>query len=346
MRFRMCPENHKRARIICYNAFAGQNFSGEHAMTQAPRICVVGSSNIDLLSRVPRLPKLGETLIGNSFHLGYGGKGANQAVMAAKLGAQVTMVTKLGRDVFGEGTLQNYRAQGIQDRYILFDDALFSGVAPIFVDESGRNFIVIIPGANLGLSPTDVQNAREAITQSQILICQLEIPIETTLEAFRVAKNTPVGSPPPLTILNPAPAAELPDELLQLTDICAPNETEAELLTNISVQSLEDAERAARKLQARGPRNVILTLGERGALVADHDRTWHAPAVKVDTVDSTGAGDAFIGALAVFLGEGVALEQAVPRANAAAALSVTKTGTQVSFPDRDRADSFAGLIGL
>jgi len=310
-------------------------------MSQAPRICVVGSSNIDLISKVPRLPKLGETLIGDSFHLGYGGKGANQAVMAAKLGAEVTMVTKLGRDVFGDGTLQNYCAQGIDDRFILFDDTLFSGVAPIFVDDSGRNFIVIIPGANLGLSPQDVRNARDAIAQSQILICQLEIPVETTLEAFRVGKQANL-----LTILNPAPAAELPDELLGLADIVAPNETEAELLTNISVQTLDDAKRAAMKLLDRGPRTVILTLGERGALVVNHNTTWHAPAVQVDAVDSTGAGDAFIGALAVFLGEGLGLEQAVPRANAVAALSVTKIGTQVSFPHRAEADAFGQERGV
>src|SRR5512136_1964879 len=142
-----------------------------------PRICVVGSSNIDLISMVPRLPKLGETLVGHAFHLGYGGKGANQAVMAARLGAHVTMVTKVGRDVFGEGTLQNYRAQGIDSQFVLFDDTRFSGVAPIFVDDNAQNFIVIVPGANLGLSPEDVQASRQAILDADILISQLEIPV-------------------------------------------------------------------------------------------------------------------------------------------------------------------------
>lgn len=310
-------------------------------MSLKPRICVVGSSNIDLISQVPRLPKLGETLIGDSFHLGYGGKGANQAVMAAKLGAQVTMVTKLGRDVFGDGTLKNYREQRIDDSYLLFDEKLFSGVAPIFVDAEARNFIVIVPGANLGLMPADVQNAREAIGRAQIMICQLEVPVETTLEAFRVAKEANL-----LTILNPAPAAQLPDELLKLTDICAPNETETELLTGMPVQTLEDAERAARKLQARGPQRVILTLGERGALVLDGERMWHAPAIEVKAIDSTGAGDAFVGSLAVFLGEGLGLEDAVRRANAVAALSVTKIGTQVSFPKRQEADEFLSSLNL
>ncbi len=315
-------------------------------MSTPPHICVVGSSNIDLISKVPRLPKLGETLIGDSFHLGYGGKGANQAVMAAKLGAQVTMVTKLGRDVFGDGTLKNYREQGIDDRYVLFDDRLFSGVAPIFVDTEGRNFIVIVPGANLGLTPADAHLARDAIRGAQIVICQLEVPIETTLEAFRIAKEAQASTPSPLTILNPAPAAELPDELLQLTDICAPNETETELLTGIAVHTLDDAERAAHKLVERGPKTVILTLGERGALVVSGEMTWHAPAVPVQAVDSTGAGDAFVGSLAVFLGEGLGLDQAVRRANAVAALSVMKIGTQVSFPKRPEADAFLKELGM
>jgi len=304
-------------------------------MPNSPRICVVGSSNIDLIARVPRLPKLGETLIGNAFHLGYGGKGANQAVMAAKLGAQVTMVTRVGRDVFGEGTVKNYREQGIDATYVLVDDHLFSGVAPIFVDEDGRNVIVIVPGANLGLLPADVQHAREAIARAQIVICQLEVPMETTLEAFRVAKQANL-----LTILNPAPAAPLPDELLQLTDICAPNEVETEMLTGISVQTIDQAERAARALLERGPKTVILTLGERGALVVNGEMVWHAPAVPVNAVDSTGAGDAFVGSLAVFLAEGNGLDEAVRRANAVAALSVTKVGTKTSFPNRAEVDAF------
>lgn len=310
---------------------------------QTPKICVVGSSNIDLISRVPRLPQLGETLVGHAFHLGYGGKGANQAVMAAKLGAQVTMVTKLGRDVFGEGTLKNYRAQGVETTYVLFDDTRFSGVAPIFVDDIARNLIVIVPGANLGLQPADAQAARGAIRVADLLVCQLEIPIETTLEAFRIAR---AGNPRVRTILNPAPAAPLPDELLRLTDICAPNETETELLTGQSARTLAEAEAAARQLLARGPQAIILTLGERGALWVDQHTVEHVPAVRVDAVDPTGAGDAFIGSLAMFLGEGCALRDAIYRANAVAALSVTRVGTQVSFPTRAEADAFLKQQGL
>src|SRR5512135_2172656 len=152
-------------------------------MPAQPKICVVGSCMIDLISRVPRLPKLGETMFGHAFHMGYGGKGANQAVMAAKLGAQVTMVTKLGRDVFGAGTLKNYQDQGIDTTHVMFDDSRFSGVAPIFVDDNAQNFIVIVPGANLGLTPDDVRKVRDVILAADLLVCQLEVPAETTLEA-------------------------------------------------------------------------------------------------------------------------------------------------------------------
>jgi len=297
-------------------------------MTPA-KICVVGSSNIDLISRVPRLPKMGETLTGHSFHLGYGGKGANQAVMAAKLGARVTMVTKLGRDVFGEGTLKNFSEHGIDTTFVMFDDSSASGVAPIFVDDQAQNFVVIVPGANNALSPADARAAAEAIGEADFLVCQLEIPVETTLESFRIAKSAHVR-----TILNPAPAALLPDELLALTDICVPNETETELLTGLSVQTLNEAELAARQLLARGVGLVVLTLGDRGALIVDKNSAEHLPAVSVDAVDPTGAGDAFIGSLAVFLGEGQIVRDAVRHANAIAALSVTRIGTQISFPKR------------
>ncbi len=314
---------------------------GVSPMATKPKICVVGSTMIDLISKVPRLPKLGETLVGQSFHMGYGGKGANQAVMAAKLGAQVTMVNKVGRDVFGEGTLNNFREHGIDTTYVLFDESRFSGVAPILVDDNARNVIVIVPGANLGLLPSDVHKAEHVILAADMIICQLEMPVETTLEAFRIAKRGNVR-----TILNPAPAALIPEELLRLTDICAPNETETELLTNQTVGTLAEAEAAARQLLSRGTRTVVLTLGERGALLVDKNTVENIPAVKVDAVDPTGAGDAFIGSLAVYLGEGLSIHDAIWRANAVAALSVTRIGTQVSFPDRAEADRFLKEKGL
>lgn len=309
-------------------------------MSVPPKICVVGSSNIDLISRVPRLPKLGETIVGHSFHMGFGGKGANQAVMAARLGAQVTMVTKVGRDVFGEGTRRNYQEQGIATTYVM-DDERFSGVAPIFVDDSAQNFIVIIPGANLGLSPADARGAASVIKSADALICQLEVPVETTLEAFRVAKAKGVR-----TILNPAPAAPLPDELLRLTDLCVPNETEAEALTGQAVTTVTDAEAAAQALLKRGPRTVIITLGDRGSLLVEDRIVELIPPVRVAAVDPTGAGDAYIGSLAVFLAEGLPMRDAVRRANAVAALSVTRVGTQVSFPTRSAADAFLAEQGI
>jgi len=313
-------------------------------MTQ-PKICVVGSSMIDLISKVPRLPKLGETLVGHSFHLGYGGKGANQAVMAAKLGAQVTMVNKVGRDVFGEGTLKNYREQGIDTTHVMFDESRFSGVAPIFVDDNAQNCIVIVPGANLGLLPADVQNAEQVILDADILICQLEIRIETTLEAFRIAKGGNVR-----TILNPAPAAPIPDELLQLTDICAPNETETELLTGLPVGTLAEAEVAARKLLSRGTGKVILTLGERGALLVDKDTVENIPAVKVDAVDPTGAGDAFAAGFLFGLLQESKLPVCGALGHTAAGFSLGGLGARAALPTRQELlarfeEKFGDLFG-
>ncbi len=295
-----------------------------------PTICMLGSSNIDLIARVPRLPAPGETLIGSLFSMGFGGKGANQAVMAARLGAKVAVVTKVGKDIFGTDTLNNYKAQGIDTTFVMVDEERFSGVAPITVDDhTGQNSIVIVPGANDGLSPADARAAASAIQNAQILICQLEIPLETTLEAFRIAKEAGTVR----TILNPAPAQALPDELLRLTDIIAPNETETALLTGLPVQSDAQAVEAARALRARGPGTVILTLGARGALFieGEGDPVFVA-AQQVQAVDSTGAGDAFVGSLAYFLGSGQPMRAAVERACAVATRSVLKIGTQKSFP--------------
>src|SRR5262245_5940920 len=257
-----------------------------------PRICVVGSSNIDLTFRTPRLPKLGETLTGRTFHLCYGGKGANQAVMAGLLGAKVTMITKVGRDVFGEGTLQNYREHGIDTKFVLTDAEQPSGVAGIVVDDAAQNCIIVTPGANGRLTPQNVRDAAPALESANVLLCQLEVPLETTQEALRIAKAAGVR-----TILNPAPAQPLPDEVLKLADLCVPNETELELLTGHSTSAMEDIDLAARQLRKRGAGTVIVTLGARGALVVGADSSEHVPAVDVEPVDPTGAGDAFIGGL-------------------------------------------------
>jgi ribokinase len=296
---------------------------------------MVGSCNVDLIARVPRLPAPGETLIGSKFQMGFGGKGANQAVMAAKLGAQVSVVSRVGRDVFGKDTERNFRELGIDTTYLGFDDNLFSGVAPITVDENtGQNSIVIVPGANYGFFAADVRAAASAIQGADVVICQLEVLMEVTLEAFRVAKAS--TGKPVLTILNPAPAAELADDLLALTDIIAPNEIEAAMLTGIATDSTEGAEAAARALQGRGVKSVVLTLGSRGALyVEGNNPAVMVQAEQVQAVDTTGAGDSFVGSLAYFLGAGLPMGTAVERACAIATRSVLKTGTQTSFPNRD-----------
>jgi len=293
-----------------------------------PKICVVGAANLDLISYVPRLPKLGETLHGTRFHMGYGGKGANQAVMAAKLGGDVSMVTKLGQDIFGENTYKNFQSWGVDTTHVLFTDQAFSGVAPIAVDEDGHNSIIIVTGANDLLTAAEIEAARPAIRASQILVCQLEIPLAITLAALRIASEEGV-----MTIFNPAPARpELPDELYQLSDIFCPNETETELLTGQPVNSLEEARSAARRLLERGARQIILTLGERGSLLVTQEASEYAPAVPVKALDSTGAGDAFVGSLAYFLAAGLPVTEAMSRANAIAAVSVQSSGTQTSFP--------------
>lgn len=292
-------------------------------------ICVVGSSNMDLISRIPRMPKMGETLVGSSFQMGCGGKGANQAVMAAKLGARVTMVTRIGRDPLGRITLDNFRELGMDTSYVFFDEELSSGVAPIMVDDEGRNMIVIVPGANDNLLPADIRRAEEAIRSTDILICQIEIPLKTSIEAMRIAKAAGVR-----TIFNPAPARTLPQEIIELSDIIAPNETETEILTGIAVKSPGDAEAAARKLKDMGAAVVIITMGEHGVLLVTEEEAAHIPARETKAVDTTGAGDAFIGTLAYFLALDKPLQEAIRRANAVAAVSVGRMGTQSSFPAR------------
>lgn len=301
--------------------------------TASPKICMVGSCMIDLISRVPRLPQPGETLVGSLFQMGFGGKGANQAVMAARLGAQVVAVAKVGHDVFGQDTRKNFETQGVDTTYVMFDER-FSGVAPITVDEStGQNAIVIVPGANLGLSPADVRAASEVIKSADILICQLEIRLETTFEALRIARES---NKRVLTILNPAPAAPLPDDLLRLTDILVPNESETALLTGMPVETAEQAAQAAQSLRKRGPNTVIITLGPRGALLIDGDNAPQTiPTATVQAVDTTGAGDAFVGSLAYLLAMKRPVRDAVERACAIATLSVLKHGTQTSFPQRE-----------
>jgi ribokinase len=307
--------------------------------TIPPRVCVVGSTNIDLTFRTPRLPRPGETLAGHGFHLGHGGKGGNQAVMAARLGAHVTLVSRVGRDAFGTHALANYRAAGIDTCHVHADDGLPSGMAAILVDDQARNCILIVPGANQKLTPADVRKAIVPLQSASVLLCQLEVPLETTLEAFRLARAAGLR-----TVLNPAPAAPLPDELLRLTDLCVPNETELELLTGRPVRTPDEAEAAARLLHLPATATVIVTLGARGALVVGPKGREQIPAPAVEALDSTGAGDAFVGSLGVYLAEGRPLPEAVRRACAVAALSVTRPGTQASYPSLAEVTAFPGTV--
>ena len=308
---------------------------------QRPKICVVGASNIDLISYAPRLPKLGETIPGTRFHMGFGGKGANQAVMAAKLGGDVTFITKVGQDIFGEDTRKNLASFGIDTRNVFTTDESFTGVAPIWVEEaSGNNAIIVALGANDLLSPADIEQARPALESAQIVVCQWELRLETVLAALRVAREAGV-----MTIFNPAPArSSLPDEAYALSDIFCPNESETESLTGMPVASIEQAEAAGRTFLERGAGRVILTLGERGSLLLTQDERVHVPASVAQAIDTTGAGDAFVGSLAYFVAAGLPIAAAMARANRIAAISVQASGTQTSFPNA--ADLPADLLAV
>jgi ribokinase len=299
-------------------------------MTNPPSICVVGSTNMDLVSFVERMPRVGETILGQRFQMGFGGKGANQAVMAARLGAQVALIARVGQDLFGQNMLENFAAQGIDTTHVSVDDATSTGVAPIAVDAQGQNAIIVVGGANDRLTPEHVRAARATIAACQVLVCQLEVPVETTRAALELARESGAT-----TIFNPAPArAALPDELIALADVFCPNESETELLTGMPVAGDAEAEAAARSLLARGARAVVLTLGARGALLVTPDEATLLPAPRVTPVDTTGAGDAFVGSLAFFLASGQGLREAVVRAIRIASVSVQSAGTQASFPAR------------
>jgi ribokinase len=306
-------------------------------MSNPVRVCVVGSSNLDLIFRTDRLPRPGETRAAAAYQLTCGGKGANQAVAAARLGAHVTMISRVGRDVFGNRLVDNFRAHGIDTRHVLTDDARPTGLASIAVDDDARNCILVVPGANAGLTPDDVRAAADSLRSADVVVAQLEVPLETVIAAFEIARAAGVR-----TILNPAPAVSLPDALLVLADVCVPNEPELELLAGRPLPALADVESAGRALRERGPDRVVVTLGERGALVIGPDPAEPIPPYRVDAADTTGAGDAFVGGLAVFLGAGRPLRDAARLAGAVAALSVTRVGTQTALPTRDELRAFAG----
>jgi ribokinase len=292
-------------------------------------IIVVGSSNTDMIIQLDRLPRPGETILGGEFTSAAGGKGANQAVGAARAGGQVTFIARVGQDMFGDQAVAGFIKEGIDTDHVLRDKSRPSGVALIFVAKDGENSIAVAGGANGELSPTDVGKAKNLFASAGMLVMQLETPLATVQAAADLAAKAGVR-----VILNPAPARTLPDKLLKKVAIITPNETEAELLTGIKVDSEAAASKAADKLLTRGVKTVIITLGSRGAFVAGEGVRKLVPGFKVKAVDTTAAGDVFNGALAVALGEGRPVIEAVRFANAAAAISVTRPGAQPSAPAR------------
>ena len=298
-------------------------------------IIVIGSSNTDMVIKSAHLPAPGETILGGEFFMNPGGKGANQAVAAAKLGGEVVFVAKVGDDIFGQEAVQGFKNEGIDTDYIVVDPRNPSGVATIMVDDQGENCIAVASGANGTLSPADIDKALARIDAADVLLMQLETPIPT------IDYAASAGSEKWKTvILNPAPAQALSDDLLAKLDVITPNETEAEILTGIKVENTSDAEKAALALREKGVGTVIITLGSQGAFVVADSFTGMVPVRKVNAVDTTAAGDTFNGALAVGMANGLPIEAAVEFANKAASVSVTRLGAQASAP---RLEELEGL---
>lgn len=296
-------------------------------------VCVVGSLNMDLVVKAPRLPEVGETVTGGVFATFPGGKGANQAVAAARLGARVAMVGRVGADAFGERQLAGLRAEGIDVAHVGVDAGSATGVALITVDGAAKNTIVVAPGANACLRPEDVEAASALIARARVLLLQLEVPLDVVTLAARVGRAGGAT-----VCLDPAPAAPLPLDLYPLLDVINPNETEARVLTGLAVTTIPEAERAAETLVRRGARAAVVKLGERGAFYLSACGRAHVPAIRVAAIDTTAAGDAFAAALGVALGEAKTLRDAVRFATHAAALKVTRMGAQ-SLPMRAEVDA-------
>jgi ribokinase len=303
-------------------------------MTEKPKVVVVGSANTDFVVRVAQIPITGETVLGGGFFTARGGKGANQAVAAARLGAEVAFVARLGQDDLGSASIEAYRSEGIDVTHVALDEQEPSGVALILVSETGENIIAVAPGANSRLSPQDVAAAEAAIQSAGCLLLQLEIPLDTARAAVELAHKHGVR-----VILNPAPAADLPHDMLSNVDVLTPNEREALGLAGLS--GLQEPATLARLLLERsGSSSVVITRGAEGALVARAGDIRAVRSFQITPVDTTGAGDAFNGALAVKLAEGAELVEAVRFASAAGAISATRPGAQPSLPTRSELEDF------
>lgn len=298
-------------------------------MSRQPRIAVVGSANVDLVTFTERFPVPGETIFGQHFDMGFGGKGANQAVAARLCGAQVSMVARLGADLFGPATIKNFESLQIDTSHVRILEGVSSGVAPIFVEPSGQNRIFVVKGANDRLMPADVDLAAPLLKQADCIILQFEIPLETVYHTIRFARANGIKC-----ILNPAPGQPVNLDEVARVDYFIPNESEAETIAGKPVRTADEAKACARYFLERGIPRVIITLGVNGALLAGNDVLELIPAYTVETKDTTGAGDAFIGSFATFLAEGVPEREAIAHACLYASLSTTKVGTQKSFLSR------------
>jgi len=296
-------------------------------------ILVIGSSNTDLVIQTSHFPEPGETVIGGEFNTFAGGKGANQAVAACRLGGNVTFVAKLGKDGFGQEALKGFKKEGIITTHIYMDASLPSGVASIILNEKGQNTIVVAPGANNALTEADIELTKDAMSEADIVLIQLEVPLTTVIFAIKQAYH--LGK---RVILNPAPATRLPDEIYPFIDLITPNETEAGILLGMKVIDENTAALAAGNLLKRGVKNVILTLGEKGAFLKNDEIELLVPAVKTKVRDTTGAGDIFNGALAVSLSEKKGWLEAIQFANRAASIGVSRLGAQASVPYRNEVD--------
>ena len=297
-------------------------------------ILVIGSINADLVLQVPRFPRPGETIKGSDLKTIPGGKGANQAVAAAKLGTRVAFVGRVGDDVYGDTLVNNLITFGIDTQYIKFDSTTSTGTAVIMINQSGENSIVISPGANGTLIDEDVHVAAPLIQSAKFLLLQFEIPMQTIITAAKLAKKNNVT-----VILNPAPATDFHPELLSYVDILIPNETELKQITQLSIQDDNDIIKAARSLLTKNLSAIIVTIGEKGSLLITDGKSQHFPAIKVKVVDTTAAGDSFIGGFAAALQKGKVLEDAIRYANCAGALATTKLGAQPSIPDAKSVDN-------
>lgn len=298
-------------------------------------LLVVGSSNMDLVISLPRIPDIGETVLGGKSNMVFGGKGANQAVAAIRAGCEALFITKVGNDLFGENMKNHFENEGFRTDLILTDAEEPTGIAQIFVSEKGENSIAVAPGANMKLMPQDIEPFADLIKNSEVVLLQLETPLETVAYIADIANKNKVK-----LILNPAPAQKLSDDLLKKIWLISPNESEASLLTGIDVKDVPSAEKAAQRLLEMGVENVIVTMGENGSLLHFAKGSEHYEAFKERAVDTTAAGDVFNGTLAAAVSNKKSLQEAIRFASAAAAISVTREGAQPSIPTLDEIDNF------